>query len=393
MPLSKLYSPLLKIDDTFILQEYFVPFKSFSNFVAGLSEVVLEKINKEQMLALLNVTIRYVKKDVDSALPYSTHDGGVFAFVLYFRIRRTKEADELLAKYHKQLADLAINEGGTFYLPYRHSYTAKQLEKAYPSFQQFCKKKKEYDPMNLFGNLWWDQYCPPNLKTEKPSVNNVEHASDLLAENQPTSVADVKKDFKIPKVSTHRSDSFRKLINNPELRQQFFDGFLVDIFSIMPKQEVHRLMVTAAWDARNTTDDEIYASLFEHISSAPSSPFSQLRKMWLGVNQVADQKKELVREIMSILAQLGRVGLIQDYCSIGDYGKVVLRLREHLHMNGKMFIVHDEDAPKENMGAVLERGALDGHEVGEFVKIDYSNIRSGGGVFAKIPDCSCDLVA
>jgi SAM-dependent methyltransferase len=200
------------------------------------------------------------------------------------------------------------------------------------------------------------------------------------------------KSFTIPQVSIHRTDSFRKLLNNPELRQAFFEGFLVDIFSIMPSNQVHRLLIHAAWDNRNKCDDDIYASLLESITKQTSSPISQIRNLWLAVKQVSEQKKEITRETLSVLVRLGRIGHIHDYCSIGDHEKLILRLREQLGIKGKTWIVHDEEATQENMGAVLERGSLDGTQLGEYVRIDYNNIKSKGLEFAKIPDCSCDLV-
>lgn len=40
VPLARLYSPLLKNDDTFILQEYFIPKEKFRPFVIDLGEVM-----------------------------------------------------------------------------------------------------------------------------------------------------------------------------------------------------------------------------------------------------------------------------------------------------------------------------------------------------------------
>jgi hypothetical protein len=106
-PLARLYTPLLKVmlsrrlstrlcpaidifcaqvDDTFVLQEYFVPREAFSSFAQGLKKVrvaslsplflvlvcttvlliaacfqtVLEGVNKETQITLLNITIRFV---------------------------------------------------------------------------------------------------------------------------------------------------------------------------------------------------------------------------------------------------------------------------------------------------------------------------------------------
>jgi hypothetical protein len=57
---------------------------------------------------LLNTTIRYVHQDTDSALAYSRVEGGSFAFVLYYRIQRTPEADAQLASLHKAFSEITL---------------------------------------------------------------------------------------------------------------------------------------------------------------------------------------------------------------------------------------------------------------------------------------------
>jgi len=66
-----------RLDDTDILQEYFIPRSRFADFVDGLRSVVArERAN------LLNATIRSVEGDTTTALPYAPQDA--FAAVLYF---------------------------------------------------------------------------------------------------------------------------------------------------------------------------------------------------------------------------------------------------------------------------------------------------------------------
>lgn len=100
VPLARLYSPLIQIDDTFILQEYFVPQSNFMRWIE-LTKPIYARIAKEQQVHLLNTTIRFVKHDKDTYLPYAQAPGGVYAFVLYYRIRRTREADEALKAFHR----------------------------------------------------------------------------------------------------------------------------------------------------------------------------------------------------------------------------------------------------------------------------------------------------
>ena len=69
-------------------------------------------------------------KDTLTALPYARTDS--YAFVLYYRIPRTKEADEALGAVHNRFAEAAVSVGGTFYLPYRKCYSADLLLRAAP---------------------------------------------------------------------------------------------------------------------------------------------------------------------------------------------------------------------------------------------------------------------
>jgi hypothetical protein len=61
-PLANLKSPLLMFDDTFLLQEFFVPSQHFLSFFMSLKSVVLAfRANAEEgkLATLLNCTIRY----------------------------------------------------------------------------------------------------------------------------------------------------------------------------------------------------------------------------------------------------------------------------------------------------------------------------------------------
>jgi hypothetical protein len=154
VPLAKLYDELLVSDDTFVLQEFFVPQSKFEDFIA-LARPIYEELANQTTLLLLNTTIRYVFKDTLTALPYARTDS--YAFVLYYRIPRTKEADEALGAVHNRFAEAAVSVGGTFYLPYRKCYSADLLLRAYPNIETFAAAKRKHDPANLFSNAWYDK--------------------------------------------------------------------------------------------------------------------------------------------------------------------------------------------------------------------------------------------
>ena len=132
-PLTKLYSPFHSIEDTFILQEFFVPIVSLNAWVTRAKPIITKKYN---LVTLLNLTIRFVYHDTTTFLAYSQTEGGSFCFVLYYRIRKSHEADEELHAIHNQLTEITLNLNGTFYLPYRHHYSLEQLEKSYPRIKE-----------------------------------------------------------------------------------------------------------------------------------------------------------------------------------------------------------------------------------------------------------------
>jgi len=167
--LSNFYNPILKLDKTHILQEYFIPTKKFETWMTILKNVFLGNSESSKITgsakrqgfgiftfgkyALLNITIRYVKKDNITFLPYAITD--MYAFVLYFRIEASKDMDNYLKLIHNILGSYAILLGGTFYLPYRHHYSKKQLISAYPNIKKFVEMKKKYDPKGVFSNQWF----------------------------------------------------------------------------------------------------------------------------------------------------------------------------------------------------------------------------------------------
>jgi FAD/FMN-containing dehydrogenase len=140
-----------RLPDTDILQEYFIPYDRMPEFVDGLRDVVTKNGAN-----LLNVTIRTVHKDTVTALPYAKQD--MFGFVLYFNVRFNDKDNEVLEKTTKDLIGVALNSGGTYYLPYQLFYSQDQLRSSYPEIDEFFAAKKKYDPIGLFTNKFYDKY-------------------------------------------------------------------------------------------------------------------------------------------------------------------------------------------------------------------------------------------
>lgn len=139
-------------DRTDILQEYFVPPARLAEFAARAARLV-----EPHLGTLLNVTLRNVLTDRDSALPYATTDR--LGLVFLFDIARTAAADASLAGLGRELTEAALALGGTYYLPYRLGATPEQFARAYPMAREVFEKKRRYDPTGLFSNSLYERYA------------------------------------------------------------------------------------------------------------------------------------------------------------------------------------------------------------------------------------------
>ena len=388
VPLARMYSPLLKRDDTFVLQEFFCPHHRFSEWIET-AKPIFKEIEEQQHkygqdLILLNTTIRFVEKDGSTFLSYSREENGSFAFVLYYRIKRAEEVEKRLGEFHNRFAQLTCDLGGTFYLPYRKCYSADLLKAAYPMIEEFAALKEKFDSTGLFGNLWFEEYILPltsnDYQTKWSLTETQEHALQYEMSHPPSSVQVVEnqKEFRqwIPRSNdpllVRRTNSYRKLLRSKKLRSEFRQQFLVQIFNIADPDEVMRVMTRAAWDPANQHDIDIYKQIHLHFhGSAKKTVGAKIAQYWRAIQQLRQQKDEVTRQTVNILSKLGKVGSIGTYCCIGDHGKTVNCFVEALDIKGALWVVHCSDDMKGNiedtkttkkmpaLETVLERGSLD----------------------------------
>eukprot|EP00591_Stephanopyxis_turris_P015246 CAMPEP_0195541584 /NCGR_PEP_ID=MMETSP0794_2-20130614/51160_1 /TAXON_ID=515487 /ORGANISM="Stephanopyxis turris, Strain CCMP 815" /LENGTH=1794 /DNA_ID=CAMNT_0040675687 /DNA_START=95 /DNA_END=5479 /DNA_ORIENTATION=+ len=391
VPLSRLYNPVVTKDDTFVLQEFFCPHDKFSHWIDAVTpiykdiEAQQKKYNHD--LILLNTTIRYVEQDDVTFLSYSRVPGGVFAFVLYYRIKRNQFTEHRLGVFHNQMAKVTVDLGGTFYLPYRKCYSAELLKAAYPMIERFAKLKESLDPNCVFSNLWFQNYilplCSQQYRTNWTKTNTNQHQGDAFSAFShpilPTCILPgghtqilSEKEFLNQLPRKHQSNllrrngSYRNLLRSKELRDQFRTQFLVQIFHSADPEEVMRVMARAAWDPANQNDIHIYKHIHNHFhgSSVDTSiNLASLPRFWRGIQQLRRQKEEITRETLSIVSKLGMLGRIHNYVCMGDNGKTVKPFVNEMNITGKIWIVHDKvylnDALLPPIQVVLERGSLD----------------------------------
>jgi hypothetical protein len=141
------------VQRTDLLQEYFIPIDRFVPFVEGLGKIV-----RGSRLNLVNITVRYVPANTDAALSYAKEDS--FALVLLFNHRRDSRGISQLERSTQAMVDLALRQGGSYYLTYQLFPTPDQMNAAYPGAKSFFLLKKKLDPNLLFMNEFDARYAP-----------------------------------------------------------------------------------------------------------------------------------------------------------------------------------------------------------------------------------------
>ncbi|KAA0763844.1 FAD-binding oxidoreductase [Bacillus sp. SH5-2] len=136
---------------TEVLQEYFVPIESFTEYIDDLRTIL-----SEEELNLLNITIRYVEKNENAVLSYAKDD--MFALVLLINQGRSENEVKKTEDIIRKMIDVTLKYHGSYYLPYYSYPTKDQLKKAYPRIEEFIQKKKDIDPEERFVNLFYREY-------------------------------------------------------------------------------------------------------------------------------------------------------------------------------------------------------------------------------------------
>ncbi|MDQ0429823.1 FAD/FMN-containing dehydrogenase [Planomicrobium stackebrandtii] len=139
---------------TEILQEYFVPADQFEHYIPALKAVL--EANPD--FNLLNVTIRYVGKNEDAVLSYAKED--MFSLVLLVNQGTDTESVKDTQDVVREMIDVTLAHGGSYYLPYFGYPTKEQMQSAYPRTGEFFELKDRFDPDHRFMNLFYEEYRP-----------------------------------------------------------------------------------------------------------------------------------------------------------------------------------------------------------------------------------------
>jgi len=143
--------------NTDIIQEYFIPINNFIEFIDGVRTIVVE-----DQINLMGMTIRYIPKNNDVFLSYGKKEA--FSVVFYSNQQLSQSGIEKAKIMTRKLVDLALENGGIYYLTYQLFPTQDQIRLSYPEIDQFFEKKREYDNQELFMNKFYKHYTSTIVK-------------------------------------------------------------------------------------------------------------------------------------------------------------------------------------------------------------------------------------
>ena len=141
----------VSVSDTDALQEYFIPVDRLTDFMDALRAILVE-----YKVSVLSCGLRYVPENNEAFLSYSRTN--VFGVVFAFNQRSSEEGVAQAKEWTRKIVDAAIENGGTYYLPYAGYPTRAQSRMAYPKMDGFFQKKLQYDPELILMNQFYENY-------------------------------------------------------------------------------------------------------------------------------------------------------------------------------------------------------------------------------------------
>jgi FAD/FMN-containing dehydrogenase len=143
--------PASRAQSTYVLQEYFAPVAQFAAFTRGMARIL-----QQHGAQVLNVSVRHAPPDVDATMAWARE--AVFSWVIYYKQGTSAAAQAAVRQWTRALIDLALQHGGTYYLPYQRHATQAQFAAAYPQAAQFQATRRTWDPHGRMTNALWQQY-------------------------------------------------------------------------------------------------------------------------------------------------------------------------------------------------------------------------------------------
>ena len=138
-------------ESSLIITEIYVPRSDLPNFLAQVAEL----LRSNHTIAIYG-TVRLIEEDDESFLAWARKPYACIIFNLLSL--HTPAGIEASARSFRDLIDLAIARGGSYYLTYHKFAKPEQVIACHPQFKRFLDLKRKYDPTERFQSDWYRHY-------------------------------------------------------------------------------------------------------------------------------------------------------------------------------------------------------------------------------------------
>jgi FAD/FMN-containing dehydrogenase len=136
---------------TEMITEIYVPRERLADFMGAVAdEFRANEVN------LIYGTIRLIERDDESFLAWATDRWACIIFNLC--TQHTPEGIARAGDTFRRLIDLGIARGGKYYLTYHRWARRDQVERCYPQFVEFLRRKRQWDAAGRFESDWYRHY-------------------------------------------------------------------------------------------------------------------------------------------------------------------------------------------------------------------------------------------
>ena len=345
--------PVSRTDRSYVLQEYFIPVAQFESCAREIAAVL-----KRHRVNALNISVRHASGDPGTLMSWTR--GETFAFVLYYKQRTRANARDRVGVWTRELIDVALKHGGSYYLPYQLHATPDQFHRAYPGARKLFEMKRRLDPDYRLRNSLWDKYYAPEIGITVDYPDRIGAAAGLPLRLR----------------AARPASEFHDVMSELRWHDAMY-RFLQNVFRLYPEDRFHLLIKQAC---EKHADDE---GIYRHVQQQLPRIKPVLGDLRLAIPALQKQKREMTRQTLELLAPLERV---DGYVEIGTTGRYVSTLRKRLRFDGPITLVNDYP-PGNSPQEFLERGGI--KKIGKYVALDqYAPLP-----VAAIADASVDLVS
>ena len=139
------------VKGTEMISEVYVPRDRLSEFMGLAAEAF-----RRGAVNVIYGTIRLIERDDLTFLPWATDSWACVVF--NFHVDHSEAGIERARNQFRLLIDLALAEGGSYFLTYHRWATRAQVEACYPQMPHFLRRKMEWDPDERFQSDWYRHY-------------------------------------------------------------------------------------------------------------------------------------------------------------------------------------------------------------------------------------------